>query len=67
MTEPATTAIDPVGGMTVDPATARAAGLSSEHERQRHFFCARGCKLDFEEEPARYLDRTRKPRTWEPR
>ena len=61
MTEPATKAIDPVCGMTVDPATARAAGLSSEHSGQAYYFCARGCKRDFDEDPARYLDPRYRP------
>ena len=61
MSEPATKVTDPVCGMTVDPATARAAGLSSEHEGQTYYFCARGCKLDFEEDPAKFLDPRRRP------
>lgn len=61
MTQPATRAIDPVCGMTVDPATARAAGLSSEYAAQTYYFCARGCKLDFEEDPAKYLDPKHRP------
>jgi Uncharacterized conserved protein len=49
-------AIDPVCGMTVDPDSARAKGLHSAHDGTDHFFCGRGCKLDFEEDPGRYLD-----------
>ena len=33
-----------------------AQGLSSEHEGQTYYFCGRGCKLDFDEDPARYFD-----------
>jgi Cu+-exporting ATPase len=40
-----TTAIDPVCGMEVDPATA--AG-SSEHEGQTYYFCSTGCKRRFD-------------------
>jgi Cu+-exporting ATPase len=52
---PAGAAIDPVCGMTVDPDTARAAGLSARHGDTEYFFCGRGCKLDFLEDPAKYL------------
>ncbi|MCI0460243.1 MAG: heavy metal translocating P-type ATPase [Gemmataceae bacterium] len=45
-------AVDPVCGMTVDPATARA---SSTHEGQTYYFCCPGCKARFEADPARYL------------
>lgn len=49
-------AIDPVCGMSVAPAVARTRGLFSEQGGQDYFFCGRGCKLDFEEDPKRYLD-----------
>ncbi len=48
--------MDPVCGMTVEPDEARASGLVTRHEDVEYFFCGRGCKLDFEEDPARYLD-----------
>jgi Cu+-exporting ATPase len=47
-----TTAIDPVCGMEVDPATA---GGSSEHEGQTYYFCSTGCKRRFDQDPASYL------------
>ncbi len=50
------TVSDPVCGMAVDPETARAKGLTSHYNGVDYFFCSRGCKLDFEEEPERYLD-----------
>lgn len=50
------TALDPVCGMTVDPESARAKGLFSDYQGVEYFFCSRGCKLDFDEDPARYLD-----------
>jgi YHS domain-containing protein len=56
MTDQPTTATDPVCGMTVDVANARAAGLTSDHEGTTYSFCGKGCKLDFEEDPAKYLD-----------
>jgi YHS domain-containing protein len=42
--------------MSVDPATAREAGLHSAFQGTDYFFCGRGCKLDFDEDPGRYLD-----------
>jgi len=56
MTEQVTQATDPVCGMTVDPATARAAGLVAEHDGQTYYFCGKGCLLDFRDNPATYLD-----------
>jgi YHS domain-containing protein len=47
------TAIDPVCGMEVD---AERAQLTSDYEGVTYYFCSRGCKLDFDEDPARYLD-----------
>jgi Cu+-exporting ATPase len=38
--------------MDIDPATA--AG-SSEYEGATYYFCSRGCKLDFDEDPAGVL------------
>src|SRR5436190_6874699 len=46
------TAIDPVCGMTVDPASA--AGRS-EHAGKTYYFCAVSCKQKFDRDPARYL------------
>ena len=47
---------DPVCGMTVNPEVARAAGLTAEHEGQTYSFCGRGCKLEFLDDPERFLD-----------
>ena len=47
------TAIDPVCGMQVD---ATSNPLRVEHNGQTYFFCSRGCMLDFQEDPERYLD-----------
>ncbi len=47
------TTIDPVCGMEVETETAQ---HMTEHDGTTHYFCGRGCKLDFEEEPERYLD-----------
>jgi Cu+-exporting ATPase len=46
------TAIDPVCGMDVDPATA--AG-SSEYQGQTYYFCSMGCKRQFDKDPESYL------------
>jgi Cu+-exporting ATPase len=53
--DPASGAIDPVCGMTVDPETARTKGLHAVYDGVDYYFCGRGCKLDFEEDPKRYL------------
>ena len=45
-------AIDPVCGMEVDMETAT---LTTEHEGTTYYFCGKGCKLDFDDEPEKYL------------
>ncbi len=52
------TAVDPVCGMEVDT---EGAELTSEYEGKTYYFCSRGCKLDFEEDPPRYLDPNYQP------
>lgn len=54
-------AIDPVCGMTVDPETARAIGLWTEHEGTAYYFCGKGCLLEFRDDPAAFLDPGYKP------
>jgi len=49
-------ALDPVCGMTVDIAAAQGKGLHYQHHGVDYYFCGRGCRLDFEENPDRYLD-----------
>jgi P-type Cu+ transporter len=49
---PANGATDPVCGMTVDPARARA---SHVHEGRTYYFCCPGCKEKFASDPGRYL------------
>ena len=46
-------AIDPVCGMEVDEATATETAVQ---ESKTYYFCARGCRLDFEDDPEKYLD-----------
>jgi Cu+-exporting ATPase len=45
-------AVDPVCGMTVDPATAT---HCATHEGGEHFFCSAGCRTKFMADPDRYL------------
>jgi YHS domain-containing protein len=47
---------DPVCGMTVNSEVASAAGLTAEHEEHSYYFCGRGCKLEFLDDPKRFLD-----------
>ena len=49
-------AVDPVCGMTVDQEAARAKGLHSSHQGRDFFFCGKGCKLEFDDDPEHYLD-----------
>ena len=51
----ATRMTDPVCGMTVEPAAAKAAGLTAEHEGVTYYFCGQGCMLEFRDSPDRYL------------
>ena len=45
---------DPVCGMKVDVAEAKAAKLTSEHEGKAYFFCNETCKKQFDAAPAKY-------------
>ncbi len=44
-------AIDPVCGMEVDPETAPA---KAEYKEVTYYFCAPGCKAEFEKDPEKY-------------
>ncbi|MDQ2941443.1 MAG: YHS domain-containing protein [Chloroflexota bacterium] len=48
-------ATDPVCGMQVDAAQAQAKGLKAEHNAQTYYFCGKGCMLEFNDDPERYL------------
>lgn len=48
----ATTVIDPVCGMSVDPETAAA---TAEHEGATYYFCAKGCQRAFLADPTQYV------------
>src|SRR5687767_5318167 len=56
--------IDPVCGMTVDPA--RAAG-SSEHDGKTIYFCSKGCKAKFDAAPEQYVGRAVTARPADPK
>ena len=49
-------ALDPVCGMTVDPATAK---WTAEHDGKTVYFCSEGCRNKFVADPAPYLDTDR--------
>ena len=51
-TTPAGIAIDPVCGMEVEIEKAQ---HTTEYRGTTYYFCAKGCKLDFEDEPERIL------------
>ena len=44
--------LDPVCGMTVDPATAK---HKAEHNGETYYFCSAGCKTKFTADPEKYL------------
>ena len=43
---------DPVCGMAVDTATSE---LSFEHDGTMYWFCAKGCLLEFRDNPGKFL------------
>lgn len=55
-------ATDPVCGMTVDTETAQ---FTAEHEGVTYYFCSRGCMLDFQDDPDKFLDESYKPQGME--
>ena len=58
MNSPGASAVDPVCSMQVD---ATGNPLKFEHKGQTYFFCSRGCMLDFQDDPERYLDPSYQP------
>ena len=52
------TAIDPVCGMEV---TVEGAQHTADYNGTTYYFCAKGCKLDFQDDPARVLAPCYKP------
>jgi Cu+-exporting ATPase len=51
-------AVDPVCGMTVDPATAK---FSTVHEGHTYYFCCGGCLAKFQADPKRYSSGSKDP------
>ncbi len=49
---------DPVCGMEVETEGAR---HTSEYKGKTYYFCGRGCKLEFDEDPEKYLDPSYEP------
>ena len=45
--------IDPVCGMEVNTTTSL---LSFDYEGKAYWFCGKGCLLDFQDDPEKYLD-----------
>ena len=52
-------ATDPVCGMQVDTDTAQ---HKLDHDGRQYFFCSRGCMLDFQDEPQKFLDPAYEPK-----
>jgi P-type Cu+ transporter len=46
--------IDPVCGMSVDPAARPE--LQLEHLGRTYYFCSKGCLLEFGDDPGKFLD-----------
>ncbi len=53
-----TTVLDPVCGMTVDPAKARG---RAQHNGEPYYFCSPGCMHKFVSDPGKYLSASYKP------
>lgn len=49
------TAVDPVCGMIVDIAAATGKDLHVAYEGVDYYFCGKGCKLEFGDDPSKYL------------
>src|SRR5262249_31077260 len=55
---PTTGVLDPVCGMTVDPATSK---HRFEYRGETFHFCSAGCRSKFAADPAKYLEKTSQP------
>lgn len=49
-------AIDPICGMQVDEATAK---IKSEYKGNTYYFCAPGCKTEFDSNPEKYAGKAK--------
>ena len=54
--DPPSPATDPVCGMEVNREIASALALTAEYNGETYFFCGKGCKLDFDENPAKFFE-----------
>jgi len=63
MTNRANASIDPVCGMTVNPATARA---GATHDGETYYFCCPSCQQRFQADPARYLNKSQPTKAQQP-
>ena len=54
--EDLTTVVDPVCGMCVEGESARSKGLHSPYQGRDYYFCGKGCKLEFDDDPEHFLD-----------
>ncbi|TPQ33526.1 copper-translocating P-type ATPase [Bradyrhizobium guangdongense] len=55
---PAAKVLDPVCGMSVDPATSK---HRFDHQGATYHFCSAGCRTKFSADPAKYLAKTKAP------
>lgn len=46
---------DPVCGMMIEDSTAAA---TSEYQRKRYYFCSKDCKMEFDENPEEYAEKS---------
>jgi len=53
MSEESAKTVDPVCGMSVDPATAAA---TVDYEGHTYYFCGKGCAKSFSADPGRYTN-----------
>lgn len=50
-------AIDPICKMEVDEKTAK---FKSEYKEKTYYFCAPGCKKEFDDNPEKYIEKVEK-------
>jgi len=53
-------AVDPVCGMEVDRADAKAAGRTSQYRGTTYYFCSDHCKKSFQADPGKYVPKQKK-------
>jgi len=54
-TDTVTAEVDPICGMDVDPAKAKAANRTSVYQGKTYFFCSDECKKTFDADPSKYV------------